>query len=374
MRHRCVSLPAIEAALIEDNQRRCKPPLDDAEVRQIVSSIGRYPIRDRGSLSVLDENEGDAERKALPFRTAADFSVTAHAEPPWICKPWVAKNCITEITGKIKNGKTTFLMGLVGATASGSAFLGQATTKTGVIYLSEERDVTLSEALKRASLRQSKNLALLLANETNGWSWPSLVSAAAEKCRRRGAGVLVVDTFAQFAGLEHSQENSSGDVLAAVKPLQQAAASGLAVVIVHHERKGGGDVADSGRGSSALAGAVDVVASIRRPDGSTRRNVRLVHTVSRFSETPPELLIELTGDGYRTLGTPGKVATEEAESEFLEMLPKTKKLAMTTEDLIKKAGEGRAHVQRLLDALLETEKIRRIGKGRKRDPYRYYAT
>ena len=34
---------AIEAALLEENQTRCQPPLPDSEVRQIAGSIGRYP-------------------------------------------------------------------------------------------------------------------------------------------------------------------------------------------------------------------------------------------------------------------------------------------------------------------------------------------
>jgi hypothetical protein len=43
---------------------------------------------------------------------------------------------------------------------------------------------------------------------------------------RVGAGVLIVDTVSQFAGLRGDAENNSGDALAAVEPLQAAAAEG----------------------------------------------------------------------------------------------------------------------------------------------------
>ena len=44
-----------------------------------------------------------------------------------------------------------------------------------------------------------------------------------------------------------------------MQPLQQAAAAeGLGVLVSQHERKSGGEVEDSGRGSSAFAGAADI--------------------------------------------------------------------------------------------------------------------
>jgi putative DNA primase/helicase len=49
MRRPGMSTAAIEAALLEENQRRCAPPLDEREVRTIVRSIGRYaPKPDSG--------------------------------------------------------------------------------------------------------------------------------------------------------------------------------------------------------------------------------------------------------------------------------------------------------------------------------------
>ena len=58
-----------------------------------------------------------------------------------------------------------------------------------------------------------------------------------------GAGIVFVDTASQFAGLRGDAENNSRDALAAVGPLQDAAAAGLAVCAFWHEGKGGGEVA-----------------------------------------------------------------------------------------------------------------------------------
>lgn len=42
MRHRGMSQPAIEQALLTENNTRCRPPLDEAEVLSIAKSIARY--------------------------------------------------------------------------------------------------------------------------------------------------------------------------------------------------------------------------------------------------------------------------------------------------------------------------------------------
>ena len=72
--------------------------------------------------------------------------------------------------------------------------------------------------------------------------------------------------------------------------------------------KAGAKSAKSGRGSSAFSAAVDIIVSIRRAEGNTKPAVRVLHTLSRFSETPDTLVIELTDAGYLALGTTGTVA------------------------------------------------------------------
>jgi hypothetical protein len=153
--------------------------------------------------------------------------------------------------------------------------------------------------------------------------------------------------------------------------LQQAA--GIGVLIVRHERKSGGALGDAGRGSSAFAGAVDIIVSIRRPEGNQPRNVRLLQAVSRF-DNPDDLLIELTDDGYRVLGTPGEAVKAQAAADLLSVMPKSKTKAATIEELVKTTGRSRAQLQQLLDILIENGDVVRFGKGRKGSPYRYCST
>jgi hypothetical protein len=201
--------------------------------------------------------------------------------------------------------------------------------------------------------------------------WHAVADRVVQECKRRRAKLLIVDTLAQFAGLAGDSENSAGDALRALRPLQQAAAEGIGVLIVRHERKSGGALGDSGRGSSAFAGAVDIIVSIRRPEGNHPRNVRLLQAVSRF-DNPDDLLIELTDAGYRCLGTPGEAAKAQAATEVLAAMPESEDEAVTIEDLVATSGKSRAQLQKLLDALAEAGEMARSGKGRKGSPYRYF--
>jgi hypothetical protein len=231
--------------------------------------------------------------------------------------------------------------------------------------------VSFRAAMERAGLLERRDFKALFWCQTIGLPWSLVAGRAVAECRRSGAKLLVVDTLPQFAGLLGDTENHAGDALRALLPLQQAAAQKIGIVIVRHERKGGGALGESGRGSSAFAGAVDIILSIRRPEGHQKRNIREIRAVSRLG-APDDLLIELTDKGYRSLGAPGEAAKEQAAADVLAVLPESKEDSATIQSLIEDTGKPRAHLQRLLDVLLRTGKIQRAGKGRKGDPYRYF--
>jgi hypothetical protein len=160
-----------------------------------------------------------------------------------------------------------------------------------------------------------------------------------------------------------------------MQPLQEAAAKGLAVCITRHERKGGGEVGESGRGSSAFGGAVDIILSIRRADGNVRPTVRLIESLSRFEETPDKLVIELTADGYRSLGDATAFAEQEACQAILEVLPARAEHALISADLFDKLKEQdikRTSAQTALEALIHEGSVVRSGAGKRGDPYRHY--
>lgn len=315
-----------------------------------------------------------AETETLRFRTAAELSREEPIAPVWYVPGFVARGVVTEIVGKLKaSGKTTFVAWMTYAVLNGLDFLSRETRRTGILWLTEERPTSFLETLKRAGLTDRNDLHILHWHDVKALPWPAVMRRCVVHAATVGAGVLVVDTVSQFAGLRGDAENNSGDALAAVGPLQDAAADGLAVVALRHERKGGGEVGESGRGSSAFSGAVDIVIAIRRGEGQTKPTVRVLHTLSRFSETPDTLVIDLTSAGYVALGTEGTVAVLEAERVLLDRLPCTEAAAVTLDGLLDNLQPRipRTVAQQALGKLSDVG-VQRLGHGKRGSPYRYF--
>jgi hypothetical protein len=260
----------------------------------------------------------------------------------------------------------------VGSVINGLPFVGHATTKGPVVYLTEQSDSTFKVALQRAGLLHRNDLIVVTWAEASKFPWAEVVRLAVQKCKQIGAILLVVDTIGQFTGLIGDAENNAGDALKAMQPLQQAASEGLGVLVSQHERKSGGDVEDSGRGSSAFAGAADIVLSIRRLPGYSSPKLRTIRAMARFDETPAELTVELTADGYVVQDTDA-LAARNAEASILAVIPESEDDAMTVEALCEGAGMKRTVAQAAIKALVREGIISQIGKGHKGDPFRYCA-
>jgi len=181
-----------------------------------------------------------------------------------------------------------------------------------------------------------------------------------------------VDTLPHFAGLPGDAENNSGDALKAMQPLLQAAADRLGVMVVRHERKSGGSVGDSGRGSSAFAGAADTVVAIRRLEGLNRKTLRLIQSVSRLPDVPDELVVDLTPEGYVPKGEAHDIAAQEAEAVILTTAPTTEDEACDLDELIDGSQISRSTAQRVTKKLRADGRLSRTGSGRKGDPYRFW--
>lgn len=330
-------------------------------------------LQDVGNLSALLRKEVGRNR-ILHFRSGAEIAMTTNERIEWIVPGFVTRGGITELGAKVKAGKTTLILKLVRAAADGLDFLGKPTLKTPTVYLTEQPIVSFRQAMERAGLLGRDDFRVLLHGGTRGTPWAEVAAAAVEECKRVGAFLLVVDTLPQFAGLRGDSENNSGDALAAMEPLLRAAADDIGVILSRHERKSGGDVGDSGRGSSAFAGAVDVVLSLRKPAGNSKNTKRVLQALSRFSETPPELLIELTESGYVALGEPQDAALREAKESILAVAPNLESEATDLKELMENTEVPRVTAQRAVKELTDEGVLSKVGEGKRGSPFRYFLT
>ena len=319
---------------------------------------------------------GVVDKRKLPFQTARELANDTHSKMEWMVKGLAGQGLITEVDGKIKAaGKTTWLSHMVRAMREGKPFMDLATTKTKVVWLTEQTAQTFRTVLEKSGLTDWNDLHILRWHDVAHRRWEDLAREAVEYALAIGAGVMVVDTLGQFAGLKGDGENSAGEALEAMKPLQEAAGRGLSVILTRHERKSGGEVGESGRSSSAFGGAADIILSLRRPEGKVRPNVRVIESLSRFDETPNKTFIELTDEGYLFLGDSMISAEEIAMRAIVDLVPTTETEAMQTVEIVVKLAEkkiGRTVATDALKKLAGSGTILSVGAGKKGSPYRYW--
>ena len=216
---------------------------------------------------------------------------------------------------------------------------------------------------------------------------PEIVRLADEEAVRIGAKLVVVDTLPQFAGLRGDAENNAGDALAVLGPVQQSASRGLAWLVTRHDRKGASEVGESGRGSSAFTGGVDIVLRLSRPDGNTRPTIRKLEGLARFKETPACVLLEKISislqdpgvevwaeriDAFEVLGDEEAVVAAEIRAALLKLLPEGEDAALSEQQAVTALEKPRAGVQRALKGLVADGAVLKVGAGRKGNPFRFY--
>ena len=229
-----------------------------------------------------------------------------------------------------------------------------------MLYLTEQNRTSFMAALQRARLGGCPDLHVLFRHEYRA-DWPTVAAAVCKKAREVAAGLVIVDTLHEWAGLGKEDENDAGAALAAMRPLHEIAAAGPAVLVLRHERKGGGEIGESARGSSVFGGSFDILLSLRRMTSPGHENRRELIAVGRFDDIPPKVVIELQENEYRLLGDGDELERTEARRRVLDLLPAVPEDARTFDALLEACGEvaTRTTLHRALAELVEGGRVLR---------------
>jgi AAA domain len=313
----------------------------------------------------------------MPWYTPGELSQLAGAEPRWFIEGLIPCGAITELSAKPKVGKTRWILDAVAASQADRPFLGRSTRQLKVAYMTEEGASTFLHALKRAELLVSPGITVLLRSKAMGRQWRDIVAGAAAKCVEFGAEVLVVDTLTDWAGIRGEEENSSGAALEAMEPLREVANTGVGVIVLRHDRKSGGRVGESGRGSSAFAGAADVLLSLKFPQTNGHPTRRILESAGRYDGLPGSLTLDLRDGRYACLGEGIAIDLTDAKDRALRALTEARGV-MTEAELLDVLGSGpqklsRSTLKRALAALSEDSLIETstgVGPNKRATGYR----
>lgn len=306
---------------------------------------------------------------SIAFRSVEDLQADGGSGVEFLVENLVASGAITLVVAKPKAGKSTFAYAMLGAMERGEPFAGRRVAQSSAVVLSEEDGATVGQKARRFGITRARFLTR--RDLARSGDFAAVVAIAVEEAKLVGAGVLVIDPLAMWAGFGPDQEKDAGATTKAMRPLLAAAADGLAVVVVHHSRKGDALEGDGVRGSSAIFASVETLIELRRVDpksrGSTARELVIT---SRFENIPPELLVDLHGDRFVSMDRPIDSRDETPGNRFLTLRNRILKelegaapSLLTRAEVRKRVQKRQEDVNEALDDLARTGAVICEGDG-----------
>lgn len=196
----------------------------------------------------------------LPFDAFRDIP-----PPEYVVDGLIEDQALSAVIGAPGAGKSFVVLDMACSIASGSAWKGRPVKRTRVLYVAGEGVSGSAQRVKAWELQHGIGIgqdlfvipeATLLATKVVGlWEW------IAANVKANGIGLVIFDTLARMAiGLDENSSQDMGRAVGIFDKLRRH--SGAGVLLVHHTKAGG----DTGRGSSALLGALDSEVLVRHAE------------------------------------------------------------------------------------------------------------
>jgi hypothetical protein len=268
LRDKGLSEGAIFAALAVENQRICKPPLDDKELHQISRSVSRYqPKQPLNQTADADSDATDYENTLKPY-LYGEF-MKAQFEEKEILGWHIGKRDIAIIQAATNAGKTTLLRNVALCMSAGRPFMPfyEGSRPVKIAYFDFENDAQdvqrdlaiMDNCFTDVEFDQIKQNLIVIPKGLMGgelFQFNTHEKWANELIQGNLVEFIFVDNVS--AAYDLNDENSNAEVTKKViKPLLKMAYKGnCAFLFAHHYGKKHNEIdtagVHAGRGASAL--------------------------------------------------------------------------------------------------------------------------
>jgi len=271
--------------------------------------------------------------------------------------------CITQINSEPGVGKTTFVYNFCIAGAKGSTFLGiEFSSPLRVLYIDVETP-SWKRAIKLATITEGALPESLFFLES--LDMHSQYSDLLALCADERIDLVVFDTQSRIFNLDNENDNSDANrMMNMLRRLVREC--GCSVVLVHHTSKSDKKGVYSGRGASAIGGAVDVVVNMEALDPES---IKLKVDKNRISGDYMTLFIRKTGDEKFEQFVPEGQTLSGFEKfkvqEFILSLSEKKGVWSTLELLAECQEQGftQATIYRSISNLVQSGKLLKRKRG-----------
>lgn len=264
-------------------------------------------------------------------------------------------------SAKPKVGKSTLARNLAVKIVQGESFLDRATVKGKVLYLClEEKRAEVAKHFRAMGAKSEDILIHTDSTPENAVEELALAIAEFEPV------LVVIDPLSRV--LRVKDFNDYGGMSRGLEPfIDLARKMNTHISALHHDSKMERSGGDALLGSTALFGAVDCHIQLKKSDKG-----RTISTTQRYGEDIPETIIELDKDSgiITSKGDLQSFVIDNAKDAILRILNPNEEV---TEQQIKERIEGyqQGIISRALRELVDEERLKRKGEGRKGNPYLY---
>ena len=304
-----------------------------------------------------------------------ELAAQVEPEVDWLWHGYLAAGNVTLLISQWKTGKTTLLAVLLARLHDGFELAGQAVRTGHAAVISEESRVHWRmRGLRLDFAPRTRFFCRPFLGKPSYDEWQALIDHLAELRAEGGLDLVVIDTLSTF--LPCGAENQPDALQRVLRPLERLTLAGVAVLLLHHPRKGVVSAGETARGSGALTAYADIVLELtyyRRLRREDRR--RRLSAWSRHTQTPPELIIELSSDGYDYTAAPDidedVARTLEVVRTMLESRQQQMSRAVLRGSWPEDPKPSMTTLWRHLERGVEVGQLARNGAGHSDDPFRY---
>jgi AAA domain-containing protein/bifunctional DNA primase/polymerase-like protein/primase-like protein len=353
---RGLGLGSVVLALLEENRRRCRPPLSECEVRAIAEHAGTQPHRPDFTTAqgaITDD---------LDLVSIGQLLGEPDTGPAWLVEKRLPAAGLGLLAAKPKGGKSTLARVLAMCVARGTPWLGHATTRGPVVYLAlEEKRHEVRDHFQALGATSADPIFILCAAAP-----VDALARLRREAERRRPALIIIDTLFKLVRIEDG--NDYAIVTAALEPLLTLAReTGAHVLAVHHLGKGERGDGDAILGSTAIFAAVDTVLLLKR---SAR--YRTLSSIQRYGDDLEEITLALDPVTREVTAGVARDQADLAEASRLILEALAGATNPMTEAELDAAVECRTGVRRkALRGLVGTGTVVRMGRGGKTDPFMY---
>jgi hypothetical protein len=360
-------------------------------------AAARQEFKEAGLRQTRLKAEADYDRASEKAMEIGDYLKNTPAEIAFIVDGLIYQGSAHLLMGTVKAGKTVFSMAWIKAVLRCDRFIGKKTTKTSILYITEQSRVTFQRQLLDAgflkltsdlfSLDGQHSLYIMDPIDYGMLDWTARASLIRAVAAVRNVGVVIIDTFPRIALVQ--EVGSPGEAIERfekIAPVQIE--DGRALVLGWHERKAGGNILEAASGTVAFAGAVDFLLRLQRAKGekftSTLRLIEVTGRATTGFEEAQAIDFNTTTFEYKPLGSAPKAKRRTVGQKVCAILPEEAPgltlveilEGLTTEceeqgDEVPKKGT----VRNALDELVSAGLVEQTGAGfnkNRNEPFRYH--